>query len=393
MRRLKIVGIVILGFLAIVIAIPVGLVAARGPYLAEMSAINFANVGVKNLVAEAARPYSLAANPGITPMQAGELMHSLRAEEHRNGGSFVFRRDVPVVTPAWRETPYDSTLFPGMRHAGWDGPNHQEILRIAAARPTAAQRAYLNAIAADPVWRVFDQIGSAASADVIGGQFEIPFADNAFWYDMPIPRFVATKELAYAGVSRAAAHLAAQRPDSAEHALRSVVAFGFAMSDNAPSLIEQLIGVVVVGIGRDALVEFYTIRRDPRGPILAARIDSLTKQSEARVNLPVPRALNFEYALAPTFAPCTNTKELIFGRSDENQARLDSLRAAVARYPSEEAYFDLLERNAEEGPVGFSENSSPGLLLRLVSGASTMASTVTGNPRLRSCALLTTMSF
>lgn len=392
MRKLKIAGIVVLGFLAIVIAIPVGLVAARGAYLAELTTINFANVGRKHLVAAAARPYSLPVNPAITPMEAGELLHSLRADEHRNGGTFAFRKDVPAVTPRWSQTAFDSTLFPGMRYAGWDGPSHQEILAIAVARPTSAQRAYLNAIAADPVWNVWDQIASAASVDVIGGQFEIPFADNAMWYDMPIPRMVQTKELAYAGVTRAAAHLAAQRPDSAEHALRSVIAFGFVMSDNAPSLIEQLIGNVVVGIGRDALLEFYTIRRDARGPMLAARLDSLTKQADARVDLPGPRALSFEYAVQPAFAPCSNVKELIFGRSDENQARLDSLRAAVVRYPSEQAYFELLERNAQEGPGDFAEDSSPGVLLRVVNGASTIASAVTGNPRLRACALLTAIA-
>lgn len=395
MRRLRIAGIVLLGILLVIIAIPIGMVAARGSELAGLLMIKSENTGKKALVAEAARPYVLPINPAITPMQAGELRHSMRADQDRQiFHDFPFRTGGPIVTPRWREVPFDSTLFPGNRFTGWQGPDFQKILEVAAARPTAAQRAYLNAIASDPIWVVWDQIASAASVDVLGGQFVIPFAENAMWYNMPIPKFAATKEIAYAGIARAAAHLAAQRPDSAEYALRSVIAFGFSMADNAPTLIEQLIGVVIVGIGRDGLQRFYAIRNDPRGPELAARVDSLTRQSEAGVDLPKMRALNFELAVSASHSPCTNVKELIFGRSDENQALLDSYRAAAARFPSEHAYFDLLERNADEGPfTRFGYNNNPGLLLRAVYGASNIAGKITGNPRLATCAAIATSAW
>lgn len=379
----------LVGLFIICLAIPVYIVVFGGSTLADLLKLNMGSTSKRALIAEAARPYSLPTDASITPMQAGEALYSLRAEKDRIGGAFVFRTDVQAVTPRWLETAYDTTLFPGMKSGGWDGPNPQEILALAAARPTPAQRAYLNAIAADPIWRVWDQIGSAAAVDGLGGQFVIPFAENALWYDMPIPKFAATKEVAYAGIARAAAHLAAQRPDSAEHALRSVVAFGFAMSDNASTIIEQLIGVVIVGIGRDGLQQFYTIRKDPRGAQLAARVDSLTKLSEAGGELPPLRSMGFEGATQPALAPCTNVKELMFGRSDENQARLDSLRTSVARYPSEQAFFDMLEKNVEAGALeGFGETRSPGVLMRAIYGASRVAGTVMGNPRLAMCAVI-----
>lgn len=390
MRQLKTAGLMLFGLLAILVAIPVGLVAARGDDVERLLNVSFATTGKKALIAEAARPYGLPSDPSLTPMQVGELMHSMRAEKDRDGGTFVFRRDVPAVTPRWRETPFDTTLFPNMHRVGWEGPDSRMILELAAARPTSAQRAYLNAIAADPIWRVWDQIGTAAAADVLGGQFEIPFTAEARWYDMPLPKFAATKELAYAAVSRAAAHLAAQRPDSAEHALRSIIAFGFVMSDNAPTLIEQLVGVVIVGIGREGLERFYAIRNDPRGRQLALRLDSLTKQSEADENLPTIRALNYERAASAAFAPCTNVKELIFGRNAENQARLDSFREAAARYPSDHAFFDLVERNSEESIKAFGYAEETGAVMRAVHGATRLAGKVTANPRLATCGILAT---
>lgn len=393
MRKLKLAALTLVALLVLCLAIPVSIVALRGDQLEEMMTLATSNTSKRALIAEAARPHSLPVDASITPMQAGEAMHSLRAEKDRTGGAFVFRTDVQAVTPRWLETPYDTTLFPGTKSGGWDGPHPQEILAVAAARPTPAQRAYLNAIAADPVWRVWDQIGSAAAVDGLGGQFVIPFASNALWYDRPIPKFAATKEIAYAGIARAAAHLAAQRPDSAEHALRSVIAFGFAMSDNSTTVIEQLIGVVIVGIGRDGLERFYTIRNDPRGAQLAARVDSLTKQSEAGGTLPSIRSMGFEGAIVPAFAPCTNVKELVFGRSDENQALLDSLRGAVARYPSEQAIFDMLESNVEGGVLEGFADRSPGLVMRAVYGASRVAGKVMGNPRLPTCAVLVTTAF
>ncbi len=124
-----------------------------------------------------------------------------------------------------------------------------------------------------------------------------------------------------------------------------------------------------------------------------SRLDSLTRLSESGSDLPPPRALNFELAAWVAFTPCTNVKELIFGRNSENQATFDSYRAAAVRFPSETAYFDMLQRNADEGPYTWSGYSSPGLLLRIVYGASNLAGKLSGNPRLGTCASMNTASW
>src|SRR5690606_12304510 len=148
--------------------------------------------------------------------------------------------------------------------------------------------------------------------------------------------------------SRAAAHLAAGRPDSAEHALRSTIGFGFAMVDNGVSLIEQLIGVVIVNIGRTALTKLYTITNDPRAVALSAAVDSVTALSKtADAARPPLRAMAAEEAMMISVLPCTNLRELLGGISTEHQAKIDSLRAGFVRYPSEDAMFDLIEASLE----------------------------------------------
>src|SRR5450759_5940407 len=90
---------------------------------------------------------------------------------------------------------------------------------------------------------------------------------------MPILRVAATKELAYAGVSRAAYYLALGQRAEAEAALKSIIGFGFAIIDNGTFAIDGLIGRVIVGIGRDALERFYTLTGNLRAAaVVAARI-------------------------------------------------------------------------------------------------------------------------
>ena len=130
-------------------------------------------------------------------------------------------------------------------------------------------------VATAPLWTQYDLIARAPAVDILGGRFVMPFPDDALIFQMPILRFAATKELAYAGVSRAAYHLAVGERAEAEAALRSIIGFGFAIIDNGTFVIDGLIGQVIVGIGRDALERFYTLTGDPRAAaVVAARSPS-----------------------------------------------------------------------------------------------------------------------
>lgn len=382
-RLLRLAAILVAATLLVIIAVPVVAVALGGRTLDGMIRPQFSNTTKRATVAEAARIFTVPVDSSITPMAAGEAMHSMRVVDH-DGGRFRFRTDVPIGTAPWQFAPYDSTLFPTLGgFSSWEGPDFRAIIKFAAGTSTPAQRAYLNRVAAAPVWQAFDRVGAAQSVDFIGGTFVIPFADDASWPEMPIPRFASTKSYAYASAARAAAHLANAHPDSAEQALRSTISFGFAMSDNATTLIEQLIGVVIVDIGRAELEQLFEVTKDPRGALLAARVDSFTTLSETPGDDSGMRGLAIERAALTAVAPCTNVRELIFGLSDAHRAEMEATRKRFQRFPSDSALFDMIEA----GPSRWTLSpGSTGWLQRQFVNISRTAGRLTGNPRLGDCA-------
>jgi hypothetical protein len=391
LKRLLILFAVLLPIaLLLIVAIPVLLIQQQGDKLAVVMRTGYQSTGERLIKAAAFRPYALPPDSSLTPMDAGERMHALRPANARNGGAFVFRHDVEPLTPRWATDAYDAALFPTAAPAGWNGPSALSILEAVRGPLSPAQRAYLDSIANDPAWRTFDRIAVAPAVDVIGGQFELPFADDATWYAMPIPKFAATKEYAYASVTRAAAHLAAGRPDSAEHALRAAISFGFVMNDNAVTLIEQLIGVVIVGIGGEALQSLYTITGDSRGPALAMERAAAAQIADTATTVPSMRGLQIDNAVALTFAPCTNVRELLGGMSAAHQAEFAEARKTLARYPSEQQMFDLIERSPLSVAAVDAFVTSRSGSASTLTAMGRLAGRLTGNPRLGPCTALAT---
>jgi hypothetical protein len=381
-RILKLAAILVVATLLVIIAVPVVAVAIGGGALEQMITPKFSNTTKKATLAEAARIFTVPVDSSVTPLAAGEAMHSLRSKDVE-GGRFQYRSDVPLATAPWEFAPYDSTLFPTLRSISWEGPDSHAIITLAAGPTTPAQRAYLNRLAAAPVWQAFDRVGAAPAVDYVGGTFVIPFADDASWPEMPIPRFASTKSYAYASATRAAAHLANGRPESAEHALRSTISFGFAMSDNATTLIEQLIGVVIVNIGTSGLEQFFDATKDPRRALLAARIDSFTTLAETPGDDSGMRGLAIERAALTTIAPCTNVRELLFGLSAEHRAELAATRQRFQRFPSDSALFDMIETGPERWSL---PSNGAGWMQRQFVDISRVAGRLLGNPRLGGCA-------
>lgn len=387
-RLLRLAAILGVATLLVIIAVPVVAVGIGGKTLDFIVRPKFSNTTKKAVIAEAARIFTVPVDSSITPLAAGEALHSMRAQDF-DGGRFRFRTDVPIATAPWQYAPYDTTLFPTLNGTtAWEGPDSRGIIELAAGKLTPSQRAYLTTLAAAPVWQAFDRVGAAPAVDYIGGTFVIPFADDATWSEMPIPRFASTKAYAYASATRAAAHLANGRPDSAEHALRSTISFGFAVNENASSLIEQLIGVVIVEIGRKGLQQFFEVTKDPRAALLAARVDSFTALSEAPGDDSAMRGLAIERAALTAIAPCTNVRELLFGLNDEHRAELEATRRRFSRFPSDSALFDMIEA----GPARFaSAPINAGWIQRQFVNISRTAGRLTGNPRLGGCGTVMVM--
>lgn len=364
------------------------------------------NTFERTAIAEAVRPYTLPRDPAITPAQAGAAYIALQVKDRRSR-EFRMRTVENRPDAPWRHWgKLEASLFPTARPSASPGvPNSTKIITATARGLSAAEREVLRQIASAPLWREYDVVARAGGMDVVSAQFEMPFGATENVFSMPIMRFAETNELAYAGVSRAAWHISQGRVDLAESALRGVVSFGFAMIDNAVVPIEQLIGNVIVGIGRDGLSQLFAVTNDPRGAALeravrdAPRIRPVpgTLANLANVRDParqrliavaddptVPRAARFQALRDLSFRSCANPAELMAGAGAETRDAFARARKDLARHPGEQAFLDLVE-NVLTRPVPVYGGDG---IAASIAGAASGVSALFANPRLEACTLL-----
>ncbi|MDA1080734.1 MAG: hypothetical protein O2973_03500 [Gemmatimonadetes bacterium] len=263
--------------------------------------------------------------------------------------------------------------------------------------------AVLRTIATAPVWVEFDILARAPAVDLIGARFQLPFSPDARVYSFPLIKFAATKEMAYAGASRAAYYLALGQRAEAEAVLRGIISYSFVLKDNGSLIIDELIGDVIVGIGRAALTEYYTTTNDPRAAAITEANETAQKsdvpspawsfaygQPRANrqrlleiVNSPVTsRAERIEALISLTFSGCSTVADLVLGPRKDIRDAFARVRNEVGRFPSEVALIDLIERTVLSGIP----SDGTGLDTR-VYDAILVAEKIFLNPRLGSCAI------
>ena len=350
------------------------------------------------------RPLMTPRDQSIAPQQAGRAMHSLLSSPSRP--EFPEHAEAGRGERPWKAHPLPTESFAGLRSPGFDGPVASRVLEAAGRGFTPAQLAYLRSVAEAPLWSEFDKLARATRVDLIGGQFVLPFRDDAFMPSMPSRRFADTKALAYAGVSRAAYLYATGQPRHAEAALRSIVSFGFVLIDNGTSALDALVGRIVADIGRDGLHQLYTLTGNadgvaqtaptPRAPgALTARANASAMSNTSTdvhnwqgrlldevADPQLPRALRFESLRSLSFTTCGSVREVLFGPGADVRAAFDRAGSTLARYPSEQAFVELMYEATNRMPTGITLYS---VSSQLIIGAATVAGTVLHNPRVEAC--------
>jgi hypothetical protein len=399
----------------VLLLVPLAAVGTLGPSIWSRTAPKFGSAKEKARIAEIMRPFVLPNDTAITPMQAGRAFHAL-ASSDRVYPRFPEHPRAPLPPAPW-STPLPAGLFANARFSLSDNvPSPMKIFAYARGNPSAGERAWLERVAAAPHWEYWDLLGRARTMDYIGARFQLPFSERAGPWELPIPQFTQTKLLAYASVSRAAQQLARGRRDSAEAILRGTVSVGFLMIDEGNTVIEQLIGIVITSIARQALIDYYREIGDPRGALLQARMDSVVAQVEAVTQREAPsffsgvdvrdaaavrtafgqiaadrnemRGVRMEMLTQLTIAPCTNLREMIFGFDPELRALLDRQRTVLTRFPSDSALFDLMERGSER----LSPEMVAGVRNRVKEALAHASGAILRNKRLPGCAALLTAS-
>ena len=379
---------------ALMATVPIGIVAVTGDRVWVYTSWN-AQTRVRIAQSDAVRPLALPKDPSITPMQAGLALNALQPKDEVKGFPMI----EPAVRPeaTWERAIITPEMFRTAQPNMYHGPNSQTILEAVAKGFTPQEMAYLKTLATAPVWRNFDLVARAPAVDFIGGRFRVPFGADVTVYQLPMIRYKEIKELAYAALSRAAYHMAIGQRDSAETILRSVVSFGFTLVDNGTTVLDELIGSLIVGTGRDGLHRFYVITKDPRASLPAllpqhvdASVPAITRAGAeymrrdliARSQDPRTRPGERYQALHMlSVSACTNVRELLLGRRSDVTAALRTASTQLARYPSERALVELIGREPDIPKMGFQYNP----ISNLAVSAATVAGTVLHNPRLATC--------
>jgi hypothetical protein len=375
--------------IAIITSIPLVASTTQGDVLY----FNYTDLSTRIQQIEKLRTLRLPTTSELSPLEAGQLWHA--TDVMPKSGMFPTHPAAPPAERGWQMLSLTEDMFTGVRRQDRHLLQSSDILRAAQKELSPAEQEYLRTVADAPIWSNVDRIASSRAIDVIGARYVLPFRDDASPVLMHIPRFAATKEIAYAGLSRAAYYVSQGEPDRAEHALRSVLSYGFVLLDNGSSAIEGLIGRVVVGIASDGLHTLYTMTGNEAGAALTTPIENATsvargpdeKTTEQQLihvasDPAVSRTIRLESLRALAFSSCTNVRGVLFGPSPESNAAFDDARKSLARYPSELAFIDLLQ-DAPNRPLGNSEIESKAEWLLL--GAASVASTVLNNPRIQTC--------
>jgi hypothetical protein len=391
----KIAGLVaiLLGF---TILLPIVIVLLVGRQVADSIVPQYSNTLQKVRKAEVMRRFMVLPDSSITPIRAGEALISLGSREGMKVEP-VTRR--PARGPYSLPVP-DPTLFPDARPVEWRGPSAPKILLASQRGFSRAEMDYLASLAANPIWEEFTIVARAPRMDLAGAFYRTPFPEKFSPVDLPILKFANTKEVAYANTSRAAWHLANNRPREAENVLRETISNGFRLLDDGNTLIEDLIGVVVIGIGRDALTQLYEITRNPelerlrsdgelidRTPVTAAQLQGSDEPALARAitDTTLPRGLRFELVMAGNLNTCTTVRGLFSGVSNDLESALVTARTQLVRSPAEGDLFDL-NAHVVDRPSTLASGGEAGGFPQLIIWSAHVPAWLLRNPRMVNCA-------
>lgn len=181
--------------------------------------------------------------------------------------------------------------------------------------------------------------------------------------------------------------------------------------DQGSSNRELLTGTAIVGIGRDALERFYALTGRPEGAVLRARYDSVRalvdeleqvrgafavinvanirrywlRQAQDTTQL---RGVRMEMFYTLALVPCTNARELIFGPGEDIQAAVAQARRDLLRFPSEEAYLELILESPERAASTDAGLIADDLVSPLILGIARISGWMLRNQRIPGCIAL-----
>jgi hypothetical protein len=371
---LVVVGLFLVGFVP---TMTISVTTAIGPILAEIAVPSFQSVQEAAGGAEALRRYRLEGDPTITPAEAGVALHNL---------AFVGGPASPEPMEQRPATTYEQGWFPNPDY--FPDPFSETVATDLLSRPLSSfspeEQAALRQAASHPAHADFERLSRAELVDVVSGRWRLPFPDSTTFQDL-WPRFPAIRTAGLASVAKAAVETSDGQVEEAEQTLRELISTGFLLIDQGPTLLDNLMGVVLTNMGGDAMEAYYRRVGDATlaDELDWARMAALGAARKARAGL-IPedihallqgipdlveaedalRGLRWEYfATFNTLAPCINLHKMVFGPDETYGEWRERVRDALVRVRGERDLFDL----AESGVVGRAGEGLEGFWPRFLS--------------------------
>jgi hypothetical protein len=380
-------GALLVALVSLVIFVPtltVAFSATVGPILAQIALPQFLSVQEMAGAVEALRRYRLPVTSDRNATEVGQALHVLEFV-----GSPVGAKEDHELAPA---RPYPEHWFPNpdlFPDIFSEGVGRDLVLQIRSGLSAEHMDAIRRA-ANHPAQAEFDVLATADRIDMVATRWVTPFADSLNVLSLPWPRFTELRFAALARISKGMVEQMNGQGEEAEHTIREVISAGFLLVDNGPTLIDNLIGVVIANIGGDALEGLYELqgRTGDLETLQWSREVGVNAARAARTGVPdsdihttlrgIPevvtnpdalRGLRWEYfATFNILAPCINLHKMVFGPDETYEDWLDDARESLVRVPGEAPLFDLAQ--TEISSAGKQGGFFP-WLLRLTLGAQT----------------------
>lgn len=354
-------GAAVVFLLFLVAVVPTATVAvtgAIGPILAEIAVPQFLSVQEMAGAAEVLRRYRLEVDETIPAGEAGAALQNLAFVGGTADPEPWERRPATGYPTPWFP---DADFFPDPFSETVAG----DLMRRDLADFTTDEQAALRQAAGHPAHAEFALLARARFVDVVSGRWQLPFPDTLNFQSLPWPRFAAFRTAGLARVARASVEASEGNVDGAEATLRELISTGFLLVDEGPTLIDNLMGVVLANMGGDALQALYErAGRDADARALRwSREGAQAAAGKARAGLVsedihsllqgIPdlvvddeplRGLRWEYfATFNMLAPCINVHKMVFGPDETyDDWRLEA-RDALVRVLGEVDLFELAE--------------------------------------------------
>jgi hypothetical protein len=366
---------------AIVVVLPVLTLmpaSAVGPIIAAISVPNLDRYRPRAARAEAFRSYRVEGDVSISPTEAGAILHTLVFVGVADEPSAGEREPTIRVSQLWFSDTDDGENPTGLEPHLWG----DSLFARADAGMDAAQRRYLASLVEHPLHTDFSRLARATALDAGSARWEVPFPPGVTMATIPVPRFASVRDAAHAHIGSAALAFLNGRNEDAERLLGEVISVGFLLADDGPTLIDNLIGFVLVEEGGAALADFYRVSGNTAAASELSKIREVAETSARMMRSETPisndawvrslyrmttdstiaRGLRWEYFInLTTIAPCLNMNRIVFGVGDEYDAFIEEARASLVRWPSDEALFDV----ARYGWIGASQPGAPTVLSRV----------------------------